>query len=97
MKKLAIILLVLLLGCSIKEGNVTSKEFVPSHSQVYTIYILVGGKVGVPQTRTRTVPDTWYITFQGYDDKGKLRYRTVAVSKEFYDSVDINDYVKVEY
>ena len=93
MKRLLILLLfifVILLSACVDRGIVIDKSFQPSH-MVYSPMIMVVGK------QTRIIPrwfkcaDTWSILVQNDNEREWWK-----VSKEYYDSVSIGNYVRKE-
>ena len=97
MKKIILLILlsVLLVSCNrLDSGIVVSKEFVHKHSQPYVYYIYTG-KVMIPVSGIRTVPNSWYITIEG-EVKNKIKTRTISVSEVEYDSIRIGDFIDVK-
>jgi hypothetical protein len=71
---------------SLKKGAVIEKSYSPAHSSTVMM------NYGTPQAPimmplTTDYPESWRVTIEGYDPKGKFKKRTVSVSKSTFDSV----------
>lgn len=93
MKKFFVILLLIvflsfLSGCtSLDEGTVTKKSYMPAYDSTYYTYIRTGNfKHFVP--RHVYYPDSWEVCVKLEDKKDCWQ-----VTEEFYDSVEVGDYI----
>lgn len=68
---------------SLKEGIVVSKEH--TEAGVHTLYTDSGGGVIIPMLTP--YPESWSVTIEGDDYKGKHKKRTVEVSYDLYKSL----------
>jgi hypothetical protein len=92
---LMIVLSLLLSGCTyrLSEGRVIDKSYIPAHSYTYTSVILVG-KVPIFQTHMGYASDSWSITIEGLDPKGRTVTNSINVSKTYYDSIAVGNIVR---
>lgn len=93
MKRLLILLLfifTILLSACVDRGIVVDKSFQPSH-MVYSTMIMTVGKHTQILPRWFKRSDTWSILVQNDNE-----CEWWEVSKEYYDSVSIGDYVRKE-
>lgn len=92
MKKLFLLILLLLTACSepLYSGIVTDKVHSPAHSILQMMTIKVGSTTQI-YPRWIHYPDTWYIWVQNGKDRDSW-----TVSEEYYDSVEVGDYIKSE-
>ena len=93
MKRIAIIIMVLVIlfaltGCtSVNNGIVVEKEFIAAH-RTYAPMIIHIGKATKIIPRWLSHPDSWHILVENDAHREWL-----DVTEEFYNSVDIGDYV----
>jgi len=93
MKKIIVLLLIFLCsfivtGCkTLDEGTVYSKTYMPAHTGIYFIAMRIGKTTQLIPRHTHH-PDRWEICVEFEKDKDCW-----DVPEEFYDSVEIGEYI----
>jgi hypothetical protein len=73
-------------GCGeIEQGTIVDKQFKPAYAFIQTMYV---NKVFI--SRPIRVPDSWYITIEGFY-KNKRQERRIRVSEELFLSVSLGE------
>lgn len=87
------------LGCvsSIENGEVVATSFVPEHEEEREDPDITIGDITIHGgTYTVTIPDKWFATFEKVDEDGKMKQRTVQITKNKYNSLKVGDWISVE-
>lgn len=101
MKKYFLFLIItLIVSCSsIKEGEIYEKEFLPYHTEMTLMPIIIStGKSCVPILMPMwfNYPDAYKISFKKFSEKkNKFETRTVYTSKYVFDSSAIGNWYKI--
>lgn len=94
----ALLLVISIVGCGpppIQDGEVSSKEFVPAHTETDLVpeYDFDMNFTGFTEEEY-DVPDKWYVTFKRMDEStNKWRYRTLQIPKNTFDSYEVGDWI----
>jgi hypothetical protein len=90
------VVLCLCAGCApaITSGELTNKTFTPAHDDTTCTFNPMTNSV---DWSTDHVPDRWTVTFRRMNEKtNEWQYRTISVTKEYYDSVNSGDFVEFQ-
>lgn len=82
-------------SASIDHGTIYRKWKQPAHVQTTTSFIRAG-KVLIPVTNHRNIPDKWYVEIHQIDPEGYDLWRTVEVTEEEFDKVSKGQEYKVK-
>ena len=86
----------LLAACSqIDHGTLHRRWKQPAHVEAVTTYVMCG-KVMVPITTHRNVPDKWFVEIHQIDEDGYDHWRTVEITEREFDSLRLGSEYKVK-
>ena len=76
-------------GTPIKDGTIVYKEFSPQHEEITLVYDFFTESFKPDYI---TIPNRWFIIIEKLDESNNKVQRTIQISKETYDSIEIGKY-----
>lgn len=79
----------------VESGSVVGRRFSPAHEETFTSFITVG-KIMIPQTHYRWIPNQWFLTIEGLRRDGKIGRYQWQVDQKAFDSLKDGDHYRRE-